>query len=80
MAKLHVFANSGNPDQMPHSAASDLGLHCLPITLLQVSWLQWVNVNMKTKWQLADIIITLSIGTDGPEQTVWTQIMSQYLG
>ena len=29
MAKL--FANSEDPDQMPHSAASDLGLHCLPI-------------------------------------------------
>ena len=41
MAKL--FANSRDPDQMPHSAASDLGLHCLPITLLQVSRLQWVN-------------------------------------
>ena len=39
MAKL--FANSGDPDQMPHSAASDLGLHCLPITLLRVSRLQW---------------------------------------
>ena len=38
MAKL--FANSGDPDQMPHSAASDLGLHCLPITLLGVSRLQ----------------------------------------
>ena len=25
MAKL--FPNSGNPDQMPHFAASDLGLH-----------------------------------------------------
>ena len=51
MAKL--FANSGDPDQTPHSAASDpnsgdpdqtlhsaesdLGLHCLPITLLLVS-------------------------------------------
>ena len=41
MAKL--FANSGDPDQMPHSVASDLGLHCLPITLLQVSQLQWIN-------------------------------------
>ena len=41
MAKL--FANSGDADQMPHSAASDLGLHCLPITLL-VSQLQWVNI------------------------------------
>ena len=32
MAKL--FANSGDPDQMPHPVASDLGLQCLPITLL----------------------------------------------
>ena len=29
MTKL--FANSGDPDQMPHSVVSDLGLHCLPI-------------------------------------------------
>ena len=41
MAKL--FANSGDPDQMPCSAASDLGLHCLPITLLRVFRLQWVK-------------------------------------
>ena len=41
MSKL--FANSEDPDQTPHSAASDLGLHCLPITLLGVSRLQWVN-------------------------------------
>ena len=40
MGKL--FANSGDPDQTPHSAAFDLGLHWLPITLLQVSRLQWV--------------------------------------
>ena len=25
--------NSVDPDQMPHDVASDLGLHCLPITL-----------------------------------------------
>ena len=37
MAKL--FANSGDPDQMLHSVASDLGLHCLPITLLPGSGL-----------------------------------------
>ena len=41
MAKL--FANSGDPDQMPHSVASDLGLYCLPISLLGVARLQWVN-------------------------------------
>ena len=38
-----LFANSGDPDQMPHSAASDLGLHYLPITFLGVSRLQWVK-------------------------------------
>ena len=39
MAKL--FGNSGDPDQTPHSAASDLDLHCLPITLLGISRLKW---------------------------------------
>ena len=41
---VELFANSGEPDQTPHSAASDLGLHCLPITRLRVSSLQWVNL------------------------------------
>ena len=36
---VELFANCGDPDQMPHSAASDLGLHCLPVTLSQVSQL-----------------------------------------
>ena len=40
---IELFANSGDPDQTPRSAASDLGLHCLPITLLGVSGLQWVK-------------------------------------
>ena len=31
---VELFANSGDPEQMPHSSASDLSLHCLPITLL----------------------------------------------
>ena len=39
-----LFANSGDPDQTPYFAGSDLGLHCLPITLLWVSRLQWVNI------------------------------------
>ena len=42
---VELFANSGDPDQTPHSAASDLGLHCLPVTLLGVSRLQWVNAD-----------------------------------
>ena len=40
---VELFANSGDPDQTPHSAASDLGLHCLPITRLGVSQLQRVK-------------------------------------
>ena len=37
---VELFENSGDPDQTPHSVVSDLGLHCLPITLLEVSRLQ----------------------------------------
>ena len=34
--EIIVFnANNVDPDQMLHSAGSDLGLHCLPVTL---SW------------------------------------------
>ena len=33
---VELFASSGDLDQMSHSAASDLGLHCLPFTLLGV--------------------------------------------
>ena len=46
MAKL--FANSEGPDQMLHSAASDLGLHCLPITLLRVSRLNGLSSSLST--------------------------------
>ena len=40
---IELFANSGGPDQMPQNVVSDLGLHCLPDTLLGVYRLQWVN-------------------------------------
>ena len=43
MAKL--FANSGDPDQMLHSAESDLGLHYLSFTFLGVYRLKWVKRN-----------------------------------
>ena len=32
-----LLAKNVDPDQTPHYVASDLGLHCLPMTLLQVS-------------------------------------------
>ena len=34
---VELLAKSGDPDQTPHYAASDLGLHYLPNTLLGVS-------------------------------------------
>ena len=40
---VEIFAYSGDPDQTPLSAVSDLGLYCLPITLLGVSILQRVK-------------------------------------
>ena len=40
---VELFANSGDPDQTPRSAASYLGLHYLPNTLLGVYRLQWVK-------------------------------------
>ena len=39
---IELFANIGDPDQTPRPAASDLGLHCLPIPVLGVSGLEWV--------------------------------------
>ena len=40
---VELFANSEDPDQKLSSDASDLGLHCLPVTSLEVSSLQWVK-------------------------------------
>ena len=37
------IANSGDPDQTPRSATSDLDLHILQITLLCVSRLNWIK-------------------------------------
>ena len=41
---VKLIANSGDPDHMSHSVVSDLGLLCLPITILGVSRLQCVNL------------------------------------
>ena len=29
---VELFAISGDPDQTPQNAASDMGLYCLPVT------------------------------------------------
>ena len=38
-----MLANSGDLDQTPHSAAADLGLHCLPMSHKKGARLIWVN-------------------------------------
>ena len=38
-----LYANSIDPDQTPRSVASDLGLHYLPMSLLQDDRLKWVK-------------------------------------
>ena len=43
---LVINTNSVDPDQMPHSLASDLGLHCWPITISRVSQLKLVKLEM----------------------------------
>ena len=43
-------ANSGEPDQTPPFAASDLGLHCWPLSHKKDARLIWVNVSNACKW------------------------------
>ena len=38
-----MYANSVDPDQTPSSAASDQGLHCLPMSLFWDARFIWVN-------------------------------------
>ena len=56
-------ANSEDPDQMPHNVASDLGLHCLPMTLLRfygfpgknglkLTWLYFHDSNAVVKGEI----------------------------
>ena len=40
---IFLLANSEEPDQTPRSAASDLGLHCLPTSHKWDARLIWVN-------------------------------------
>ena len=41
---VELFANSGDHVQMPHTAASDLGLHFSQVSRLGVSSLKWANL------------------------------------
>ena len=47
---LIVNANSVDSDQMPRSGASDLGLHCLPMSHLWDARHKWVKrIHSETK-------------------------------
>ena len=43
--RYSCLANSEDPDQTPRSGASDLGLHCLPMSHKWDARLIWVNVS-----------------------------------
>ena len=59
----NLFANSADPDQTPHYAASDLGLHGLPITRLGVARLKWVLFSGRVTGREPSIVsITRLIG------------------
>ena len=58
MAKL--IANNGDPDQTPRFAASDLDQHCLQITHLGISRLQWIK---RPETKMAQIETTQSINS-----------------
>ena len=42
----HSVSNSGDPDQTQHSAASDLGLCCLPMSHKKDARLMLVHLNL----------------------------------
>ena len=70
-------ANSENPDQTPHFAASDLGLHCLPITLLGVSQLQWVNEFVLRFYGPVNPMGSCSSAVSLPNHFYWTGLVLQ---
>ena len=42
--KTLLFANSGEPDQTLHFAASDVVLHCLRMSHKKSAWFIWVKI------------------------------------
>ena len=55
---VELFANNVNSGQTPRSAASNMGLHCLPVTLLGVSGLQWVILEFQFVYICVQAFIT----------------------
>ena len=59
-----INANSVDPDQTPHSAASDLGLHCLPMSHLWDARHKWVNYDPFVMPWLNQFSVIASTGPD----------------
>ena len=49
-------ANNVDPDQILHSAAFDLGLHCVPVTLLEISKVNWTKSSLTWKESLVVVL------------------------
>ena len=65
---VELFANSGDPDQT-HSAVSDVGLRCLPITRLKVSRVN-LDIYPLRKWcNFTMFSLHLSEGWFGPDSS-----------
>ena len=54
---VNLFANSEDPDQTPCSVAFDLGLHCLPITLLGSPKYNGLRMDTGTRLALGKAIL-----------------------
>ena len=50
-------AISGDPDQMPYSVASDLGLHCLPMSHKKDARHIWVKLSHKSSRNLGSRLL-----------------------
>ena len=57
--KKLLFANSGEPDQTPRFAASDLVLHCLPLSHKKDARLKWVKPNVISHSSQLDLYISV---------------------
>ena len=69
------FANSGDPDQTPHSAASYPSLHCLPMShkidarliWVIIKWFHWIKTQHKIELISRMMNQTQWVGSDeGP--------------
>ena len=63
-----LFANSGDPDQTSHDAASDLGLHCL---LMYPLWMADGHVS----WLLLYIVLKFLSFIVKVNGQVWAEIL-----